>query len=448
MAKKTILILALVMCVMTVPMVVNAENEDIKYDVNSGKSEFYIMANGSFYDGSGDYKIGTDYVISVPSGVNNLYVEYHCGVSYYLTSAQINALETAEKIDISISYVGALSDGSFIYIDPSSVAINPLISLTAYLGDINGDSDYDELLYQSYGNSLYIEGLTDFSGRDIDNIQIRVSDNLWLNSSMSYYMQTGVKSIAIRFKCYNIDGDYEVINVLTDINGSLTNIEQSLIDGFEGVGDKLDSVQDSVNQGIGNVTQKQDTIIDKITSGFANIGNQVKQAVTDAVTGLFVPSEESVQEFFGNMSEIEEEHLAPVAQIKGTINQIENTLLNPEYDVQLSGDLANVGSYLNRTQGDGMFIFPSFKMKLPDGKTKAETEYTLWEEQVIDVGATLDDLKLGWIPTVTKLICTALFTWGFIIKVLEWLAKITDNPTFNQWADMLRTFNFDYRPSW
>lgn len=186
----------------------------------------------------------------------------------------------------------------------------------------------------------------------------------------------------------------------------------------------------------------QNTIIDKITSGFASVGESVKTGVTNAVNELFVPDEQAVQDFFTNMNEMEEEHLKPIAQVKDTVNTIEQTLFNPDYDAQISGDLAPVAGYINTVQGDGVFIFPGYEMKLKEGN------FPLWEDYVIDVGATLDDMGLSWIPTVTKAICIALFTWRFLIMVLRWLMKVTENPTFGQWADMLATFDFNYKTGW
>lgn len=237
---------------------------------------------------------------------------------------------------------------------------------------------------------------------------------------------------------FNLYWDDMEIDVMCDIlsASSINDINSQITNNL--INNKTDVIVNKQE----TIIQKQDTIIDKIQSGFASVGESVKTGVTNAVNELFVPDEQAVQDFFTNMNEMEEEHLKPIAQVKDTVNTIEQTLFNPDYDAQISGDLAPVAGYINTVQGDGVFIFPGYEMKLKEGN------FPLWEDYVIDVGATLDDMGLSWIPTVTKAICVALFTWRFLIMVLRWLMKVTDNPTFGQWADMLATFDFNYKTGW
>lgn len=216
--------------------------------------------------------------------------------------------------------------------------------------------------------------------------------------------------------------------------GEINTVERAL--------ERIETKVEEISVSNATIIQQNQTLLDRMTNGFKAIGGQVKTAVTEAVSELFVPDEQSVKDFFTNMNEMEEEHLKPIAQVKDTVNAIEQTLFNPDYDAQITGDLAPVAGYINSVQGNGIFVFPGYEMTLPEGK------FTLWEDYVIDVGATLEDMGLSWIPTVTKAICIALFTWRFLIMVLRWLMKITENPTFGQWADMLATFDFNYKTGW
>lgn len=290
MLKKLILILVFAM-IISFPCVSHAmdiiEEETIAGDVVDSDLRygdiFVTLFTGEWsHVDYIQYTVGDYLNLSYPANDRFVYL-FDLNILSYLTEEQkyliTNSLNTTLIAEVSIEY---FSDPGY-----SSTSFLPRFSSI-----INGGSEYQvnfsETQAQPVKGTYELNYGDYFYGSNIDCLKFLGYSYFNGYGDKLVDMQYLLKTLKLTIKTEGVDKS------TADIVVNLGNIEDSINQGFDQMGDKLDGVQDSINQGVENVTNKQDTIIDKISSGFANIGNQVKKAVSDAVTELFVPSEEDM----------------------------------------------------------------------------------------------------------------------------------------------------------
>ena len=289
MFKKLILILVILLF-LSFPCVASAEDiyeeetvagSVVDTTINSKNGSLVVFNNSWGGVHSGVYGVGEYVNLTLPTDGQFIY-QYSIDILSYLNDEQKYLISSSSSVSLTI-------ECTIDYFSDPSPASNKWGYVLYYKVNDKDGVRLDSDTYDGQPQGVFHRLQTDyFDSSGVSDFRL---------SFLSYFTYTPDSLIDMQYRISNVILTLTTVGVdksTADIVVNLGNINNSINQGFDQMGDKLDGVQDSINQGVENVTTKQDTIIDKISSGFANIGNQVKKAVTDAVTELFVPSEEDM----------------------------------------------------------------------------------------------------------------------------------------------------------
>lgn len=387
MCKKTILILVLVICVMSVPMTAGATGiyptiDDYKIVVEY--EDDILLRAWSPYDEQAvnrNVSIGENFSFVLPSPYSRVRFNFFL-YDYLLKYSTLIKNATNAWLQITVDLF--LDQGKSLYSSNGS-------GVASWYYSVSGNTyNASSTLYDGWMNGEILMSPCDLGSllrnHDVDDFYVGLTFDNTLNTQNQYNVKGYVSAFTATLYLQGIDGTdadqfIVITNGLEDIESAVNNVR----DEVKKMQGQLDNIDDSINQGFDNVTQKQDTIIDKITSGFANIGNQVKKAVTEAVTDLFVPSEEDMVAQYDKWDALMADRFGAVYES----SQIIDSLVD-------SFQLRDTQETIN---------FPVVSLDIV-GTT---FEFGGWEVDVIPDG-------LQWLVDILKLItnigCTVLFVNG------------------------------------
>lgn len=305
---KHILILILVfVLVVSFPCVASAEDiyeeetEPVGTIVNTpilygGTSlQIYTLDWLELYNSN--YQVGSDVNVSYPT-TNGFIYRFSFSISSYLTEQQKYLLKSSVYTTLFIeSTIDFYSDPSFssqdfemyMYydLDNKSPAESYLGVFTQQPTNSIFEIDFGEYFYGSnleYFTVYYLSYFRDYGDRLVD-------------------MQYSVADLTLTLRTVGADKS------TADIVINLDNINNSINQGFDQMGDKLDGVQGSINQGFDQMGNKLDDVQDSVNQGFSGIltpdsddqhavdqmGNQVNnnkqeaENIKDQINGLDKP---------------------------------------------------------------------------------------------------------------------------------------------------------------
>lgn len=228
----------------------------------------------------------------------------------------------------------------------------------------SGSSEYIDVTAKPTANSFYYNLTSTFTPKD-DIVGLRWQLRSSLKDDTGYSSSAVSSTSSVKITAYigeRNPNDYNLSIIQPSEEETLLGgIWDSLSSGFSALGSKLTDVWSSITNGFTEMGNKLSSVITSITDGFKNMGNvltdvwnSIKELpsklwalIEEGLTNLFVPSEESMEEFKTKFETMLEEKYGAVWEVVQitfgsweniNASDLKNTISVPKVEIPLPDD--------------------------------------------------------------------------------------------------------------